>query len=330
MAHLPVLLGEVVDALAPQGGQVHLDGTFGGGGYARAILEKADCRLLAVDRDLDAIARAEGMAAREPRLIPLLGRFGELDRLAAEAGYEELDGIVLDLGVSSFQLDEAARGFSFMREGPLDMRMGESGPSARDAVNGLSEAALANVIFRLGDEKQSRRIARAIVARRLEAPFETTAQLADTVEQALGGRRGARTHPATRTFQAIRMYINDEMGELALALAASERALKAGGRLVVVTFHSLEDRLVKLFLRERAGGGGSGSRHLPGRSVGPQPTFTIPLRKAVEPSETEIANNPRARSARLRLAVRTDAPAWARPVEAGFDLPPLETLEMPR
>ena len=327
MAHVPVLLKGVLDALAPKAGEVHLDGTFGGGGYARAILAAADCRLLGVDRDLEAIARAETMAESEPRLVPLLGRFGALDQLAADAGYPQLDGVVLDLGVSSFQVDEAGRGFSFMRDGPLDMRMGSCGPSAADAVNQLSEADLADVIFRLGEERQSRRIARAIHARRGETPFETTGDLAAVVETALGGRRGARTHPATRTFQAIRMYINDELGELARALSAAERALGAGGRLVIVTFHSLEDRLVKLFLRERSGGAGGGSRHLPGRSAGPEPSFMLPQRKPVEPSETEVADNPRARSARLRFGVRTAAPAWDAPVETGLGLPPLDKLE---
>lgn len=327
MAHEPVLLDEVLQALKPRDGEVYLDGTFGGGGYARAILAAAECRLLAVDRDLDAISRAEAMAERESRLCPLLGRFGELDTLAEEAGERRLDGVVLDLGVSSFQLDEAERGFSFMRDGPLDMRMGASGPSAADAVNGLAEGDLADILYRLGDEKQSRRIARAITARRSAAAFETTAELAETVDRALGGRRGARTHPATRTFQAIRMYINDELGELARGLAAAERALGPGGRLVVVTFHSLEDRLVKSFLRERSGGGASGSRHLPGRGDAPAPSFSLPRRKPVEPSETEIAENPRARSARLRVAIRTEAAPWDAPVKTGICLPPPETLE---
>ncbi len=327
MSHVPVLLNEMLGALAPVAGETHLDGTFGGGGYARAILAAADCRVLGVDRDLDAISRAEQMAEREPRLLPLLGRFGDLDRLAEGAGYPHLDGIVLDLGVSSFQIDEAGRGFSFMRDGPLDMRMGRTGPSAADAVNQLAEAELANVIFRLGEERQSRRIARAIHARRGETPFETTGDLASLVETALGGRRGARTHPATRTFQAIRMYINDELGELARALVAAERVLGAGGRLVVITFHSLEDRLVKQFFRERSGGAGAGSRHLPGRSAGPEPSFILTRRKPVEPSETELADNPRARSARLRSGLRSQAPAWDSPVEAGFGLPPLDKLE---
>jgi len=234
---------------------------------------------------------------------------------------------VLDLGVSSFQLDEADRGFSFMRDGPLDMRMGSAGPSAADVVAQLPEKDLANLIYRLGEDKQSRRIASAICARRGRAPFKSTLDLAEAIETTLGGRRGARTHPATRTFQAIRMYVNDELGQLASALSAAERILGAGGRFVIVTFHSLEDRMVKLFLRARAGLGGTGSRHLPERKAGAAPSFDLPTKKSIEPDPKEITDNPRSRSARLRYAIRTDAPVWDSPVETGLNLPPLSELE---
>lgn len=324
--HIPVMLNEVLGALGPSDGEVYLDGTYGGGGYARAILGAADCRLLGVDRDETAIARAQDYASDEPRLIPLLGRFGALDDLAQEAGFADLDGVVLDLGVSSFQIDQAARGFSFMRDGPLDMRMGQTGPSAADIVNGMDEQDLANVIFRLGEETKSRRVARAIAMRRKEALFETTLDLAGVVETALGGRRGAKTHPATKTFQAIRMFINDELGELARALVGAERLLVTGGRLVVVTFHSLEDRIVKNFMRERAGMTGGGSRHAPKMEEGAPPSFKLASRKAVSVSGEEASENPRSRSSRLRVAVRTDQPAWGGEGWAGFDLPSVDDM----
>ena len=328
MAHYPVMLPQVLKYMAPADGDVLIDGTYGGGGYTRALLADADCRVLAIDRDLDAIARAEQDAQKQPRLIPLLGRFGNLDTLATDAGFETVQGVVLDLGVSSFQLDEADRGFSFLRDGPLDMRMGRAGPSAADVVAQLSEKDLANLILRLGEEKQSRRIASAICARRGRAPFTSTLDLAEFIETTLGGRRGARTHPATRAFQAIRMYVNDELGELARALAAAERILAKGGRLVIVTFHSLEDRMVKLFLRARAGLGGSGSRYLPERKPEAAPSFDMPIKKAIAPDDSEVADNPRSRSAKLRYAVRTDAPAWTAPVSTGLELPPLSSLEV--
>jgi len=327
MGHAPVLLTEVVHHLKPADGEVFIDGTYGGGGYARAILWAADCKLLGIDRDLDAIARAEEVALGLPRLIPLLGTFGHMDTLARDAGFEQVHGVVLDLGVSSFQIDQAERGFSFMRDGPLDMRMGGSGPSAADVVNQMDERDIANIIFRLGEEKQSRRIARRIVERRDEKPFETTLELADLIEKAVGGRKG-RTHPATRSFQAIRMYVNDELGELSRALIAAEAILAPGGRLVIVTFHSLEDRMVKLFMRARSGLSGGGSRHMPEAKKGADPSFHLPSKKAVEPSAEETQENPRARSARLRCAIRTEAPAWTSPASAGFDLPPLSELEV--
>ena len=325
--HRPVMLDEVLAWLGPQDGDRIVDGTFGGGGYTRAILLAAKCSVLAIDRDLDAILRAEKMATETPRLTPLLGRFGEMDTLVRNAGFETVDGVVLDIGVSSFQIDEGERGFSFMKDGPLDMRMGAAGPTAADVVNTMSERDLANIIFRLGEEKQARRIARHIVQRRAQKPFETTADFADAVEVAVGGRRGARTHPATLTFQAIRMYVNDELGELARALQAAERLLRPGGRLVIVAFHSLEDRMVKQWLRDRGGKTGGGSRHMPLAAKGPEPTFELSVSKAIVPSDKEVEGNPRARSAKLRAAIRTGAPAIEEETSDGMNLPPLSDLE---
>ncbi|MFN3212830.1 MAG: 16S rRNA (cytosine(1402)-N(4))-methyltransferase RsmH [Henriciella sp.] len=327
MGHVPVLLPEVVVALAPRDGETYVDGTFGGGGYALRVLEAADCTLYGIDRDLSAIERAETLTEEQPRLLPLLGRFGDMDALLLKAGVSAVDGVMLDIGVSSFQIDQGDRGFSFMRDGPLDMRMGQTGPSAKDVVNHMSVGDLTSIIRQLGEERQAKRIATAIVNQRTSGGFATTLELAECVEQAVGGRRGKKTHPATLTFQAIRMFVNDELGELARGLAAAERLLRAGGRLVVVTFHSLEDRLVKQFMRVRSGLVGGGSRYMPERSKGPDPTFELPHRKAIEPSEAETATNPRARSARLRVAVRTEAEIWKDPVETGMRLPSLAALE---
>ena len=327
MGHVPVLLNEVLEALQPRDGETYVDGTFGGGGYALRVLAAADCRLYGIDRDGDAITRAEALAAQHPRLTPLLGRFGEMDDLLATVGVTAVDGVMLDIGVSSFQIDQGDRGFSFMRDGPLDMRMGQTGPSAADVVNHMSAGDLTAIFRQLGEERQAKRIAGAIVARRDTEPFKTTLDLAQCIEDAVGGRRGKKTHPATLTFQAIRMYINDELGELARGLAAAERLLAPGGRLVVVTFHSLEDRLVKQFLRERSGAAGGGSRYMPEVEKGPDPSFELQRRKATEPGEAEIKQNPRARSSRLRVAVRTAAPAWTQPVATGKTVPPLQQLE---
>lgn len=305
MSHAPVLLAEAMEALALKDGGVYVDATFGGGGYSREMLARADCRVIAFDRDPDAIARgAELTASAKGKFTLHQGRFGDLcvDELA--------DGVVFDLGVSSFQLDEAGRGFSFQAEAELDMRMDREGPSAAGAVNGLSEAALAELIYRYGEDDDSRRIARALVQARAATPIARTLQLAKLVEDAVGGRRGARTHPATKTFQALRMLVNDELGELARGLSAAERALAPGGRLVVVSFHSLEDRMVKHFLVERAGAQGRGSRYAPDLPPERAPSLALERRRSTGPSDAEIAANPRARSASLRWAVRTEAPAW--------------------
>ena len=307
MSHLPVLLHEAIAAVAPHAGDLIVDATFGGGGYTRALLEAADCKVIGLDRDPDAIARAQAFSRVAPwRLEAREGRFGDLAALVPES----IDAVALDLGISSFQIDEPQRGFSFRFDAPLDMRMGGAGPTAADAVAHLSEEALAEAIWIYGEEPGSRRIARVILEARRESVIATTVQLAELVEKALGGRRGARIHPATKTFQALRILVNDEIGELARALCAAEMRLKPQGRLVVVSFHSLEDRLVKTFMTERSGGGGSGSRHAPERPVQRGATFASPLPKAIAPGEREITANPRSRSARLRVAIRTDAPPW--------------------
>lgn len=305
--HVPVLRREALAALAPRDGGTYVDATFGGGGYARAILEAADCTLIALDRDPAAIARGQALvAAFAPRLTLVHAAFGDLENVVARP----LDGVVLDIGVSSFQLEAAERGFSLQQDGPLDMRMDREGPTAADAVNALSEAALAELIADYGEDDDARRIARAIVQARAAQRIERTGALAALIERAVGGRKGARTHPATKTFQALRILVNDELGELARALTGAERLLKPGGRLVVVAFHSLEDRLVKTFLYERAGQRGGGSRHLPEAPSARAPSFHLEERRMIAPGEAELAANPRARSAALRWAVRTDAPAW--------------------
>jgi 16S rRNA (cytosine1402-N4)-methyltransferase len=313
--HVPVLIGPLVRAVAPVAG-VWLDGTFGAGGYARALIEAGAARVIGVDRDPEALAAARSWAPHYgERLVLVEGRFGELDAIAAEAGAAEaggaaLAGVVLDVGVSSMQIDRGERGFSFQKEGPLDMRMGREGPSAADIVNTAAEAELADILYQFGEERASRRIARAIVAARATAPIETTLELAAVVARCLPRPRPGQPHPATRSFQGLRIAVNDELGELVRGLAAAERALAPGGALAVVTFHSLEDRIVKRFLQIRSGGGPGGSRHAPerGREAA---RFAPILRRAVEPDAAEVAANPRARSAKLRLARRTEAPAGA-------------------
>lgn len=308
--HRPVLLDEVVEAVAPAPDRLVVDGTFGAGGYARAFLEHG-AEVIAFDRDPVAARHARPLLADHPgRLRLLLRRFSELEAGLAEAGRARCDAVALDVGVSSMQLDEAERGFSFMRDGPLDMRMEAEGPTAADLVNLKPEAELARLFWCYGEERASRRIAAVVVERRTERPFSGTLDLAEVVERALGGRRGAPVHPATRVFQALRIAVNDELGELQAGLEAAERTLVPGGRLAVVTFHSLEDRIVKGFLTERAGRMPAASRHQPPAAHGPTPSFDLLFKGARSPDPREIAANPRARSAKLRAGVRTAAPAW--------------------
>ena len=295
--HIPVLLHEVVSALAPSPGELMVDATYGGGGYTRALLQ-GGARVFAFDRDPDAIAAAPAQAG-----LTLVE--AEFSRLADEVP-EPADGVTMDVGVSSMQLDQAERGFSFQGDGPLDMRMSRSGPSAADFINAADEAEIADVIFRYGEEPKSRRIARAIVAAR---PLTRTGELAAVVRRAVGWKPHDKKDPATRAFQALRIHVNRELDELADGLAAAEQVLKPGGRLAVVTFHSLEDRLVKRFLRERSGAAPGGSRHLPAASAARAPSFDR-VGKAIRPGEQEVARNPRARSATLRTARRTAAAAW--------------------
>lgn len=312
--HTPVLLDAVIAALEPRTGAVYVDGTLGGGGYASALLGAADCIVWGIDRDPDAIAHNAELSARYAgRLHLVSGRFGDMQTLLAEHGVGAVDGVTLDLGVSSMQIDDPARGFAFSQDGPLDMRMEKSGQSAAELVNSVDEGELADIIHTYGEERLARRIARAIVAARTEAPIETTGQLAEIVRAVAAPRmrnRDNRIDPATRTFQALRIKINDELAELERGLGAAEAILKPGGRLAVVSFHSLEDRRVKVFLRQRSGNEGRGSRHRPDIPAPRDPAWRLIRRRAIRPSETEIALNPRARSARLRVAERTEAPGW--------------------
>lgn len=302
--HVSVLLNEVVEALAPAPGKMIVDGTFGAGGYTRAFLA-AGASVTAFDRDPSARRFAEGLEASRFRLVE--ARFSEMD---AELGEGSVDGVALDLGVSSMQLDEADRGFSFMRDGPLDMRMGADGQTAADLVNTAEPKDLSRILWIYGEERNARQIAAAIARRRVDQPFTRTLDLAEFIERSTGGRRGAKVHPATRSFQALRIAVNEELSELEAGLAAAERVLKADGRLAVVTFHSLEDRIVKAFLSERAGRMPGGSRHLPPAQAGAPPSFQLQFNGAVTATDVEIAGNPRSRSAKLRAAVRTSAPVW--------------------
>ncbi len=306
-AHIPVMLTEVVDALAPRRGGIYVDATFGRGGYSRALLKAADCRVYAIDRDPDAIAAGQDMVKEfAPRLTLLQGPFGAMDVLLAGQHVFLVDGIALDLGVSSPQINQPSRGFSFGLEGPLDMRMSKSGPSAADVVNEMPEQELANVFYEFGEERRSRNVARGIAEARQEKRLTSTTQLAEIVRKAVPRSKDG-IDPATRTFQALRIYVNDEIGELNRALDASEKILKARGRLAVVSFHSLEDRAVKNFLRQRSGAGHALSRYMPmQKGQHKQPSFRLIFKKPQTPSKEEIASNTRARSAKLRVAERID------------------------
>jgi 16S rRNA (cytosine1402-N4)-methyltransferase len=303
--HVPVLLQEVVEGLAVVPGETLVDGTFGAGGYTRALLGVGAGRVIGFDRDPDAIANGPSLVP-DARLTLINERFSQMDRALADRGLLPVDGIALDIGVSSMQLDQADRGFSFSKDGPLDMRMSQSGESAADFLNHAEENEIARVLKEYGEEPRARAVARAIVAAR---PLTRTSELAAVVRRALGYRQGQKSDPATRTFQAIRIHLNAELEELEQGLRAAERSLRPGGRIAVVTFHSLEDRIVKRFLRIRSGATPAESRHRPLAAAGPAPSFEQ-VAKPVSPSEAELARNPRARSARLRTAVRTDAPAW--------------------
>lgn len=310
-SHIPVLLDEVLAALAPLGAGLAVDATFGAGGYTRAMLAAdADLRMIGIDRDPAAIAGGAGLVAESGgRLTLVPGRFGALDEHLAGLGEPCPSWVVLDIGVSSMQIDRPERGFSFRNDGPLDMRMGGTGPSAADLVNEADEAALADILFHYGEERRSRAVARTLIEARRRGRIETTAQLADLVAGVVRTEPGSGIHPATRTFQGLRIAVNDELGELVRALHAAERVLKAGGRLAVVTFHSLEDRIVKQFFSARSGRAVQASRHLPGVAQTPPKSFRPVTKGPVLPSDAETARNPRARSAKLRAAERTDAPA---------------------
>lgn len=313
--HVPVLLDAVLAALAPRDGETYVDGTFGGGGYSAGLLAAAHCRVVGIDRDPETLQRGASLAAGHPGRLNLLeGRFGDMERLVRSVSPDPIAGVALDLGVSSQQLDSAERGFSFRLDGRLDMRMGRDGSSAADLVAGLEEGDLAELIRDFGEERYARRVARAIVAARRRGPIRRTGELAEIVRGAIPQREPG-LDPATRTFQALRIAVNDELGELDRGLVAAEHLLKPGGRFAVVAFHSLEDTRVKAFLRRRSGAMSGGSRHLPPPPGTLPPTFTLLTRRPIRPGPDEIAGNPRARSARLRAAERTTAPPW--PVIAG-------------
>jgi 16S rRNA (cytosine1402-N4)-methyltransferase len=307
--HVPVLLNEVVEALQPADGERYLDGTFGAGGYTQALLDKAECQVIALDRDPDAIARGQALAERyASRLLLIEGRFGDMVELLQAEGVQEVDGVALDLGVSSMQFDRPERGFSFRTSGPLDMRMEKRGRSAADIVNEADEAELADIFWRYGEERRSRRVARAIVEQRKSKRIETTGELAEIVRRAVGVSARDESDPATRAFQALRIAVNDELGELERGLAAAEQVLAPGGRLAVVSFHSLEDRAVKEFVRARSGRTPAPSRHAP-PGERRAATFRDLSRRPVMPSEAEVTANPRARSARLRVAEKIGSTA---------------------
>lgn len=323
--HIPVLLRPLLQAVAPVLG-TWLDGTFGAGGYARGLLAAGAARVIGIDRDPLAFEMAAGWRGEYgDRLVLVENTFSNLDAVAAEIAPEGLDGVVLDLGVSSMQLDQAERGFSFLRDGPLDMRMSQSGPSAADLVNTAEEGALADILYHYGEERASRRIARAIVEARKSAPYESTKQLVATIERCLPRPKPGQSHPATRSFQALRIAVNDEFGQLIAGLEAAERALKPGGKLAVVTFHSLEDRVVKRFFQARSGRAPGGSRHAP-EAAPEAAAFDLVTRKGIGPDDIELEQNPRARSAILRIGARTDSPAGkADRTSLGLPAPLFET-----
>jgi 16S rRNA (cytosine1402-N4)-methyltransferase len=308
--HMPVMVGAVITALAPRDDALYVDGTFGGGGYSRALLDAANCRVVAIDRDPDAIRRGRELArVYDGRLEIVEGNFGDLERLLAAKASGPIAGVAFDLGVSAFQLDAPERGFSFRFDGPLDMRMDGAGPDAADLVAALPEGELAALIRGFGEERHARRIARAIAAARQHNPIRRTLELADIVRGAVP-KAEPGLDPATRTFQALRIAVNDELGELDRGLEAAERLLPLGGRLAIVSFHSLEDRRVKDFLRQRSATAPRTSRHEPPAATTAPASFCLLHRRAIKPSPEEVARNPRARSARLRAAERTAAPPW--------------------
>ncbi len=308
-AHIPVLLREVLESLAIGQGGLFVDGTFGAGGYTRGLLDAhPDVNVIAIDRDASAIAAGQSLVSASTgrlRLVP--GRFGQLDAHVRACGATGVDGVVLDIGVSSMQIDQPERGFSFRNDGPLDMRMSAEGPSAADLVNEADEARLADIFFHYGEERRARAIARKIVDRRRSARIETTLEFADLVASVVRAEPGSPIHPATRTFQGLRIAVNDELGELVAGLHAAERILRPGGRLAVVTFHSLEDRIVKQFFAARSGRAVQASRHVPSMEAPPPQSFTLVTKGPIAPSDDETRANPRARSAKLRAAIRTEA-----------------------
>ncbi len=310
--HIPVMLDEVIAAMAPKNDEIYVDATFGAGGYSRALLQSATCRVVGIDRDPNAELLADALARDFPgHFLFVAGRFSAMVSLLAAAGIERVDGVVLDLGVSSMQLDNRARGFSFQGDGALDMRMSQAGRSAADIVNTASEAELADILYHYGEERASRKIAKVLVSKRALAPITTTAELASIIASVQGVEKRPGVHPATRSFQALRIAVNEELDELKAALEAAQNVLKPGGRLVVVTFHSLEDRIVKQFMKERSGRASNVSRHdlslyaMP--AAAEQSPFELVSAKAQHPSEEEISHNTRARSAKLRAAIRTAA-----------------------
>ena len=311
--HIPVLRDEMLKAVAPRDGDVIIDGTFGAGGYTRALLDAASCRVIAFDRDPHVKLLADALAREFPgHFLFLPARFSAMMTVLADVGVHSVDAIVLDIGVSSMQFDEDVRGFSFQREAPLDMRMSSEGSTAADIVNGYGEVELARILYEYGEERDSRRIARAIVAARAVQPITTTRQLADIISSTVRGAGRMKIHPATRSFQALRIEVNQELAELEAALNAAEHLLKPGGRLVVVSFHSLEDRIIKQFMARRSNSLGPISRHSPAALVAdtktPTNTFILTPKSAIAPSEQEVSRNPRARSAKLRCATRTASP----------------------